>query len=148
MISSASLAAEDPLDANSRRNRSHFSPFQNLLRRKQAKNKTAGETGLTFLPRRRQAYWFFHSLPLEKTSDIPNFHFFCLERNFHVFQYPKSIFWDPRKVLNIVHMQGPWLLWLFLHNSLHSWDYAKDVCVWCPSKGWLYAISRYLKRHK
>ena len=43
MISSASLAAEDPLDANSRRNRSHFSPFQNLLRRKQEKKQLQQE---------------------------------------------------------------------------------------------------------
>ena len=40
-------------------------------------------------------------------------------------------------------LQGLGLLWLLLHNSVHSRDHVENVCLWCSSKGRIYAITRF-----
>ena len=40
-------------------------------------------------------------------------------------------------------LQGLGLLWLLLHNSVHSRDHVENVCLWCSSKGRIYAIARF-----
>ena len=40
-------------------------------------------------------------------------------------------------------LQGLGLLWLLLHNSVHSRDHVENVRLWCSSKGRIYAIARF-----
>ena len=136
MISSASLAAEDPLDANSRRNRSHFYHF--------SFEKHVFLFSLSHFEnlQTKRAYVPSPSLSFQQTSFRQR-----IIEHMPFLKIQIICFWNFLKVGFL--FQGPWLLWLFLHNSLHPWDPVEDVCVWSSSKGWLHAISRYeIRRRK
>ena len=61
----------------------------------------------------------------------------------------KPLFWALVKFFFLAEcqtktfLQGLGLLWLLLHNSVHSRDHVENVRLWCSSKGRIYAIARF-----